>query len=88
MSSTPPSGRTLVLTFLGLMVLAVGSWILSAIGTGTGVAIGIAAIKAILIALFFMELVCAPAVDRTIAVVAVLFVLLLTVGVLADVAYR
>lgn len=88
MSSKPPSGLTVILTFVALIALAIASWLLSSAGTGTGVAMAIAGAKALLIALFFMELVCAPAVDRTIAVVAVLFVLLLCAGALADVAYR
>lgn len=88
MSSTAPSGRSLVLTYIALMVLAGLSWLLSVAGTGTAVAILIASVKALLIALFFMELRWAPAVDRTIAAIAVLFVVLLCVGVFSDVAFR
>jgi len=88
MSKSPPSALVLVLTFVALVVLAAASWLLSVAGTGTGVALAIAAAKALLIGLFFMELVCGHATDRTVAAVAVLFVVLLTVGMLADVAYR
>jgi caa(3)-type oxidase subunit IV len=52
------------------------------------VALAIAAAKALLIALFFMELIVGHATDRTVAAIAVLFVVLLTVGMFADVAYR
>ena len=82
------SGRALILTYVGLVVLAVGSWILAGAGTGTAVALAIAAVKALAIALVFMELAAAHAVDRTIAAIAVLFVILLCVGSLADVALR
>jgi caa(3)-type oxidase subunit IV len=88
MSKSPPSGLALILTFVALLVLAGASWLLASAGTGTGVAMAIAAAKALLIALFFMELVCASPVDRTIASIALIFVLLLTLGALADVAYR
>lgn len=82
------SGRSLILTFVGLIGLAVLSWILADAGTGTAVALIIATVKALAIALVFMELAEAHAVDRTIAAVAVLFVILLCVGSLADVALR
>jgi caa(3)-type oxidase subunit IV len=88
MSKSPPSGLALILTFIALIVLAAASWLLADAGTGTGVALAIAATKALLIGLFFMELVCASPVDRTIALVALGFVMLLTLGALADVAYR
>jgi caa(3)-type oxidase subunit IV len=88
MSKSPPSGLTLLLTFVALVVLAAVSWLLSAAGTGTAVALAIASVKALLIALFFMELIVGHATDRTVACIAVLFVVLLTVGMLADVAYR
>jgi caa(3)-type oxidase subunit IV len=85
----PPSGLALIVTFAALVVLAAASWVLSSVGgTGTLVALAIAAAKAILIALFFMELIAGDPTDRTIAAVAVLFVVLLCVGSLADTAYR
>lgn len=88
MSKSPPSALALVLTFVALVVLAAASWLLADSGTGTGVALAIAAAKALLIALFFMELIVGHATDRTVAAIAVLFVVLLTVGMFADVAYR
>jgi cytochrome c oxidase subunit 4 len=83
-----PSGSSLVLTFLALLVLVGVSWGAAALGAGTGVALAIAAVKAGLIALVFMELYRADAVDRIIAAVAVLLVVLLCAGALADVALR
>lgn len=83
-----PSPRALIWTFVALVVLAVGSWAASSLGTGTTVALVIAAVKAILIAAIFMELWIAEPVDRIIAIVAVVFVILLCVGTLADVGYR
>jgi len=84
----PPSGLALVLTFLGLLALAGASWAAAALGTGTAVALSIAALKAALIALIFMELTRAHSTDRVIALVAALFVILLCVGAVADVAFR
>ena len=82
------SSRALVLTFAALVALAAISWIAAVLGTGTGVALAIAAVKAALIALVFMELAHAHTADRVIAVVAVLFVVLLCAGSVADVAFR
>jgi caa(3)-type oxidase subunit IV len=88
MTANPPSGRLLVATFVGLIALAVISWVAASLGTGAGLAMTIAAAKALAIALVFMELAGAHAVDRVIAVFAVFFVLLLCAGVLGDVAFR
>ena len=82
------TGRTLILTYLGLVALAVVSWIAAAAGTGAVVALAIAGVKALAIAVVFMELARADAVDRTIAAIAVLFVVLLCLGALGDVALR
>jgi hypothetical protein len=78
----------LVITFAGLVVLAAASWLLSAWGAPPLVALAIAAVKALAIALVFMELAHAHAVPRTIAVVAVLFVLLLCIGAWSDTVLR
>ena len=80
--------RSLILTFVLLVVLAAGSWIAASEGTGTAVALAIAAAKAIAIALVFMELAHAHAVDKVIAVIAVLFVVLLCAGTAVDVQLR
>ena len=86
--SKSPTPRALVLTFVALIVLAVASWVAAALGTGTWIALAIAAVKALAIAAIFMELWFAQPVDKVIAVVALLFVILLCVGTLADVGYR
>jgi caa(3)-type oxidase subunit IV len=78
----------LALTFAALVVLAAASWILSALGAPTVVALVIAGVKAVLIGLVFMELSHAHAVPRTIVVVAVLFIALLVAGTLTDVDLR
>ena len=77
-----------IATYVALVVLAAVSWLLADVGTGIVVALAIAATKAILIALVFMELIRAHATDRIIAAIAVLFVVLLCVGALGDVALR
>lgn len=84
----PPSGRALVLTYVGLLVLAAASSIASGAGTGSALALAIAALKALAIAFVFMELARAHAADRIIATVAVLFVVLLCVGAMSDVVFR
>jgi len=80
--------RSLILTFAFLAVLAGGSWIAASEGTGTALALAIAAAKAAAIALVFMELRHAHAVDKVIAVTALLFVLLLCAGTVVDVELR
>jgi hypothetical protein len=76
--------RLLILTFVGLIALAAASWALSS----AGVSIVIAAVKAVWIALVFMELRHAHPVPRAIAVIALLFVLLLTIGAWSDTVLR
>jgi caa(3)-type oxidase subunit IV len=78
----------LALTFAALVVLALASWLLASLGAPTIVALGIAAVKATLIGLVFMELLHAHIVPRTIAIVMILFIALLITGTLADVALR
>jgi caa(3)-type oxidase subunit IV len=80
--------KALVLTFVGLVVLATASWIASSLGAPTAVSLVIAGVKAVMIALIFMELREAHPVPRTIAVVMVLFVALLIAGTLTDVDLR
>jgi caa(3)-type oxidase subunit IV len=82
------SPRSLILTFVALLVLAGVSWIAADLGTGTAVALTIASAKALLIALVFMELARATAVDRIAAIIAVLFIVFLCVGALADISFR
>ncbi len=76
--------RALIITFVGLVVLAAASWILSS----PGASLAIAAAKAVWIALVFMELRDAHPVLRSIAIVAVFFVLLLTIGAWSDAVLR
>jgi caa(3)-type oxidase subunit IV len=78
----------LALTFLALVVLAIVSWVLADAGAPTVVALVIAAVKAILIGLVFMELSHAHIVPRTIAIVMILFIALLISGVMTDVDLR
>ncbi len=85
----PPSGLALILTFLFLLVLAAGSWLVAAeFHTPTAVALAIAGAKALALAYIFMELGRAHATDKIMAVVAVLFVVLLCAGAVADVSLR
>ena len=82
------TARSLILTYVVLIVLAGVSWLLAAAGTGTAIALLIAALKTVAIALVFMELWHGHASDRMIAIVALFFVLLLCSGTLADVVFR
>ena len=91
MTTGAASGKAIIWMFVGLVVLAGGSWLASSYNlgnAGSAVALAIAGVKALGIALVFMELYWAHAVDRVIAVIAVFFVILLCVGSLADVAFR
>ncbi|HEY4240383.1 MAG TPA: cytochrome C oxidase subunit IV family protein [Kofleriaceae bacterium] len=80
--------RALVVAYVTLLALAALSWLAAMHDAGTGVALGIAAAKTAIIGLVFMELRRGEAVDRAIAAIAILFVLLLCAGALTDVALR
>lgn len=80
--------KPIVLTFVALIVLAAASWIAASLGAPAAVSLVIAGVKALAIALVFMELSRAHIVPRVIAVVALLFVVLLCLGALADVSLR
>ena len=82
------TARSLVLTWLTLMVLAAASWIAASEDLGTGFALAIAGLKTVAITLIFMELLGGHASDRMIALAALFFVVLMTFGVLADVSLR
>ena len=82
------TARSLILTYVVVIVLAALSWLLASAGTGTAIALLIAALKTIAIALVFMELWHGHASDRMIALAAAFFVLLLCAGALADVSLR
>ena len=78
------TARSLVITYVGLVALAAASWALSSVGAS----LAIAAAKAVWIGMVFMELRDAHPVPRAIAVVALLFVLLLTFGAWSDTVLR
>jgi hypothetical protein len=82
------TARSLILTYVILIVLAGLSWLLAYAGTGTAMALLIAALKTVAIALVFMELLHGHASDRMIALLALFFVLLLCAGALGDVSFR
>lgn len=88
---TALSGRSYVATLLVLVALTLTSWGLSYVPLGAfspAVGLGIGFIKAVIVALFFMQLYRAPFVLKLVIVVTVLFILLLTFGMVADVALR
>jgi cytochrome c oxidase subunit 4 len=85
------NGSHYVFTLLGLLTLTGLSWGLSYLSLGVlapWIAIGIAAIKASLVALVFMHLADAAFTYRFIGVVTVLFIAILCFGVVADVVFR
>jgi hypothetical protein len=82
------TARSLILTWLFLMVLAAVSWLAATADLGIGLALAIGALKTIAIALIFMELLHGHPTDRMIGLAALFFVLLMTFGVLADVSLR
>jgi cytochrome c oxidase subunit 4 len=91
MGSHGISGRGYVYTWLGLLALTGASLALSAASLGVFapiVALSIAALKALVVAAIFMHLLRGPFVLQMIAVVSVLFVALICLGILADVAFR
>lgn len=88
---TRTSARTLSWTWLALLVLAGASFALSYAhlgGAGVPVALGIAAVKATLVVLVFMELSSEPFTVRITLVAGVLFVLLLLGFTVGDVLTR
>jgi cytochrome c oxidase subunit 4 len=85
------SGGPLVATLVVLAVLTGLSWWLANVPLGalqTPVALAIAAAKASLVALVFMELTRASTAARVVAVVTISFIALLCLGVLADAGLR
>jgi cytochrome c oxidase subunit 4 len=86
-----PSAIAYVLTWVALVVLATASLLASRVVTGSaglGVSLAIAAVKAGLVAAIFMHLAHGRAVHRMAAAAAVAFLLLLVLGVIADVGTR
>ena len=85
------SARPYVLTWLALVALAGLTLLLSSVELGAlqwPVALGIASVKAALVALFFMHLRESQTANRLVLVVGVLFVVLLVAFSSADVATR
>ncbi len=76
--------RTLVITGASLVALAVASWVIDV----PALSLVIAVVKAVWIGWIFMELNEAHVVPRTLAVVALVFIVLLMSGTMADVALR
>ena len=85
------SPRQTALTWAGLLALTATSFALSYAhlgGLGTPVALGIALLKATLVALVFMELLVEPFTVRVTLVAGFAFVVLLVFFVVADVVTR
>lgn len=85
------SGRGYVYTWLGLLGLTGLSLLLSFVPMGALaplVALAIASVKALVVAAIFMHLLRAPFVLQMIAAASVVFVALICLGIVADVAFR
>lgn len=84
-------GARYVLAFLALLVLTAGSLGLSFVplgAFGVPVALSIAFVKATIVGLFFMHLREARLSTQMVAVLNLLFVALICLGIVADVAFR
>lgn len=84
-------GRAYVLTWLALLALAAVSFALAQVTSGAaGVAMGLAValVKATLIGLFFMRLAEEKLAPRLVAASGVVFIGVICLGILADVAFR
>jgi cytochrome c oxidase subunit 4 len=90
-SHSQPSAGTTILIWALLMILATLSLVVAHFDSGAlgvTVALGIAAIKAVLVAMVFMHLWHGLPLLRAVILIGVAFVLLLLGGVLADVGTR
>jgi cytochrome c oxidase subunit 4 len=88
---TAPTTGTFVRVWVGLMLLAAGSFLVSFLSLGTWsavIAIGIGAAKAILIATFFMHLSQQPPISRWSFGVGIALAMLLLIMVGLDVTTR
>lgn len=86
-----PSSLRLVACLAALLVLTFASWGIAQLPIGvlhTPAALLIAAIKAGLVAAIFMELSHGTTSQRAVLVVTVVFIALLSTGMVADVAFR
>ena len=87
----PPTTRTFVFVWLALMALALASFLLSYVQLGTWsavIALGIGAVKALLIASFFMHLAQQPSISRWSFALGVALALLLFTMIGLDVLTR
>jgi len=87
----PGSGAKYVVALIALLCLTALTFGLHYVTVGElgmAVALTIAAVKVAIVALVFMELREAMVATRTVAAVAVAFVVLLCLGVFADVGFR
>lgn len=86
-----PSALTYVLVWIALIVLATASLLSSFVvpgSAGLAISLGLAAVKAALVAAIFMHLAYGRSVHRMAFVAAIAFFLLLVFGVIADVGTR
>lgn len=91
MSDKHTSGRGYVLTWIGLLVLTALSYLASLVDVGPWdmtVALGIATVKAILVALIFMHLLEGHFTDRMVLLLSLAFVIILTALMIGDIATR
>ncbi len=87
----PGSGAKYVIALIALLCLTALTFGLHYVTVGElgmTVALTIAAVKVTIVALVFMELRSSMAATRTVAAVAVVFVVLLCLGVVGDVGFR
>ena len=83
--------RALLLAFLALLVLTSASWVGAHLPLGelhSVFALGIAACKALVVAVVFMELKHADFVPRFVAALTLLFIALMCSGIVADALWR
>lgn len=86
-----PAGRPIVLALLALVVLTAASYGMSFVDVGAAgapLAIAIAAFKAGVVAVVFMELMRASPTARIAGIVTIAFIALLCAGTVSDVALR
>jgi cytochrome c oxidase subunit 4 len=91
MAEAGHSGARYVLTWLALVALTAASFIAEHLPLGaahTPVALGIAMVKTVLVLTIFMHLMEEKFSTRVVAVLNFVFVLLLCLGIVADVAVR
>jgi cytochrome c oxidase subunit 4 len=87
----PASGRPLVLALLALLVLTAISWGVAHLPLGRAaipIALAIAAIKAAVVAYWFMELPLASTPAKIVAMVTLVFIALLCAGTVGDLGLR